>query len=196
MSVAVFRLIQSAWGNGTAYSPRKEKRIEWLDQAGTWRALMVESVGIIHVQFQNYVPWVKWLGDGDAVAEVTFPILGKNVDDLKQQFGAFLQLDVSGSSGHQLYHLELPATEWSPEAYTNVDLTADANGVVRDYSFDLWFDSEETKKAILEELTKKWGSPTSTVAGWTFHSKTYGVVAVQDDSKLAGLAVLSVKIGT
>ncbi|HEY3802840.1 MAG TPA: hypothetical protein VGL61_09520 [Kofleriaceae bacterium] len=196
LSPAIVKLIQAAWGPGASYAPRDERRVIWLDKAGLWRAQMTQLLGTVHIQFQNYIPFEKWLGDGDEVAALATSIVGKNVADLQREFGSFFRKEFDSTNAHQVYELELPATEWSPESYTSVDVIAKADGVVHDFAFDLWFNSEDTKKAVLRQLEKKWGTRTSTPAGWSFRSKAYGNVAVQDDEKIDGLNVISVKISS
>lgn len=177
--------LERRWGPA-AYHRQAPHRTVWLNRASRVRALTHDSPEdlVVHIDFETYVPWRRWLGDGAAIAGLPSPILGATLDEVRRDYGDAYwddSKDPDFDKAHPTYELTQPPTEFSPPNCARVNLRIDGQGRVQKFDFELWYESRATHDAMLSALEDKWGPRRQAGAAWLWEMQHGDLIIHLDD---------------
>jgi hypothetical protein len=176
------QLLAQAWGPGKdAKDSIDRARTYWFDPATGWRAYAEVSYGDeYNIEFHNYIPYTKLLGDApDVIAFAPQGLVGKTIDELRANHKdtivettaeqeAQKRKDLEKFAGEKLdelgatradARLDLPPTEW--EAYwTRIGFHwSDKNTILAVWISIPFQAHPAAKDEIFAFFKKKWGEP-------------------------------------
>jgi hypothetical protein len=174
-------VLVAAWGPGIEGKDTIDKPIVyWFNPATGWRAILGEGFDNLKVEFDQYTPYEKLLGEGkDKLGFEPQSTLGATAADIKARFGALAiernqaqaeadrknleafaeqKLDDLGAPKPDI-KLELPPTEY--ESYlTTVNFHFDEANKVESLRVGISYAGvPAAKEQIFAAIKKKWGEP-------------------------------------
>jgi hypothetical protein len=141
-------VIEEAWGPGQEADRGGKPVTVWFNPETGIRAAYDEDGDRVHLRFEPYVPLVKLLGDGPAIAALAKPFAGKTKEEL-----ATIYPEYSRNGG-----MWLPATEW--EFGSGIPLSPyPMSRPIVSLAFSIPFNTKGKGEAeVMEVITKKWGA--------------------------------------
>lgn len=180
--------LEDRWGPGT---PSAGVYTMWHDRETKVRACaFMHDDGLVRrIDFDTYVPWQQWIGDGTEVAALSGPVVGATREEMVRRYGRALAPDVDVGDSFE-YLLSVPPMELTPPGASKVRIVFDATNRVRATGFSLQYESRETRAAMLSALEAKWGPRTVRATGWEQHQ---GTRTIQIDELAPGELVITIR---